>query len=179
MDGIFYKNNILKWLIYKYNGLVQQRRNFIANALELRLSCTNPLNTSCLFSGKLININDTSMNHQQMICTMWWRSLPLMQHHGIQCDEDHVCQCITLEWYTQYDEDYWNVNASCFVNIQNVMRLLECQCITLGWSTQYDEDIWYVNASPWDDIHNVIRITGAPIHHTGMICTMWWGILVC
>ena len=29
-------------LVY-FNGLVQERRNSIANALELRLSCTNPL----------------------------------------------------------------------------------------------------------------------------------------
>ena len=28
---------------YHVNGLVQERRNSIANALELRLSCTNPL----------------------------------------------------------------------------------------------------------------------------------------
>ena len=27
----------------KIDGLVQERRNSIANALELRLSCTNPL----------------------------------------------------------------------------------------------------------------------------------------
>ena len=27
---------------YHFDGLVQERRNFIANALELRLSCTNP-----------------------------------------------------------------------------------------------------------------------------------------
>ena len=26
-----------------FDGLVQERRNSIANALELRLSCTNPL----------------------------------------------------------------------------------------------------------------------------------------
>ena len=28
--------------IYHFDGLVQERRNSIANALELRLSCTNP-----------------------------------------------------------------------------------------------------------------------------------------
>ena len=30
----------LHW--YKIDELVQERRNFIANALELRLSCTSP-----------------------------------------------------------------------------------------------------------------------------------------
>ena len=31
------------WIVLYINGLVQERRNFIANALELRLSCTDPL----------------------------------------------------------------------------------------------------------------------------------------
>ena len=32
-----------KGMVWKYlDGLVQKRRNSIANALELRLSCTNP-----------------------------------------------------------------------------------------------------------------------------------------
>ena len=30
-----------------FNGLVQERHNFITNALELRLSCTNPTHLSC------------------------------------------------------------------------------------------------------------------------------------
>ena len=30
------------WLGTYFNGLVQERRNSIANALELLLSCTNP-----------------------------------------------------------------------------------------------------------------------------------------
>ena len=28
--------------VYKIDGLLQERRNSIANAMELRLSCTNP-----------------------------------------------------------------------------------------------------------------------------------------
>ena len=31
-------------IVYQFDGLVQERRNSIANALELRLSCTNPSN---------------------------------------------------------------------------------------------------------------------------------------
>ena len=37
-----YLGNILVWDGDKINGLVQERRNSIANALELPLSCTNP-----------------------------------------------------------------------------------------------------------------------------------------
>ena len=34
--------NNVKWLFaYHFDGLVQERRNSIANAMELRLSCTN------------------------------------------------------------------------------------------------------------------------------------------
>ena len=170
MDGIFYKNNILKWLIYKYNGLVQERCNFIANALELRLSCTNPLNTSCLFSGKLININDTSMNHQHMICTMWWRSLPLMQHHGIQCGEDH-----------------WYVNASHWDDMHNVMRIIGMSIhlrITgmlmhhAGLIYRMWWGYWNVNASHLDDLHNMMMISAMLMHHHGMIYIMWLGLLV-
>ena len=36
---------------YHFDGLMQERRNSIANALELRLSCTNP---SILFMSLLI-----------------------------------------------------------------------------------------------------------------------------
>ena len=38
-------------LNFNIDGLVQERRNSIANALELRLSCTNP----SIFGGHLIN----------------------------------------------------------------------------------------------------------------------------
>ena len=34
--------HVLLWDLWYINGLVQERRNSIANALELRLSCTNP-----------------------------------------------------------------------------------------------------------------------------------------
>ena len=30
------------WRLWWFDGLVQERRNSIANAMELRLSCTNP-----------------------------------------------------------------------------------------------------------------------------------------
>ena len=38
-----YKVKMVVWLSYPYiDGLVEERCNSIANALELRLSCTNP-----------------------------------------------------------------------------------------------------------------------------------------
>ena len=37
------KNQYLQQTIYHLDGLVQERHNFIANTLELHLSCTNPL----------------------------------------------------------------------------------------------------------------------------------------
>ena len=45
----------LQWKRHETNGLVQDRRNSIANALELRLSCTNPSKWAFAFDkyGKL------------------------------------------------------------------------------------------------------------------------------
>ena len=37
---------------YQIDGLVQERRNSIADALELRLSCTNPSKYSCMDKNK-------------------------------------------------------------------------------------------------------------------------------
>ena len=34
--------SIILQFVFDIDGLVQERHNFIANALELRLSCTNP-----------------------------------------------------------------------------------------------------------------------------------------
>ena len=58
--------------IYRYiDGLVQERRNSIANALELRLSCTNP---SILCSSILLlwrhNEHDNVSNHQPHDCLL-------------------------------------------------------------------------------------------------------------
>ena len=47
------KNNSLWW--DQYDGIVQERRNASANALKIRLSCTNPSNT---FDDKTNNITD-------------------------------------------------------------------------------------------------------------------------
>ena len=43
----------ITYLLWHFEGLVQERRNSIANALELRLSCTNPLiwQQNCLDPG--------------------------------------------------------------------------------------------------------------------------------
>ena len=40
---LFRKNIFRLWKVLQIDGLVQKRRNSIANTLELRLSCTNPL----------------------------------------------------------------------------------------------------------------------------------------
>ena len=40
---------------YEIDGLVQERRNSIANAMELRLSCTNPLKCKHLFTGQAMS----------------------------------------------------------------------------------------------------------------------------
>ena len=45
-------HSIADWFKHKIGGLVQERRNSIANALELCLSCTNP---SKLGNGLLPN----------------------------------------------------------------------------------------------------------------------------
>ena len=40
--GNNHKDYVSQWLGTYFNGLVQERCNSIANALELHLSCTNP-----------------------------------------------------------------------------------------------------------------------------------------
>ena len=40
---------------YEIDGLVQERRNSIANAMELRLSCTNPSKCKHLFTGQAMS----------------------------------------------------------------------------------------------------------------------------
>ena len=40
----FNYHEVYAWYIHQFDGLLQERRNSIANALELRLSCTNPSN---------------------------------------------------------------------------------------------------------------------------------------
>ena len=47
-------NNEKRYILY-IDGLVQERRNSIANALELRLPCTNP---SISFGNKNNLVND-------------------------------------------------------------------------------------------------------------------------
>ena len=55
------------------DGLVQERRNSIANALELRLSCTNPLlYTSCVVYCVLYII--------QLVCK--WSMIPLLMNRS-------------------------------------------------------------------------------------------------
>ena len=41
---------------FRFDGLLQERRNSIANALELRLSCTNPSNFIHILLGDFIGI---------------------------------------------------------------------------------------------------------------------------
>ena len=53
--GHFLSASVCQWPLYQqvcnwlhFNGLVQERRNSIANALELRLSCANPSIYGCI-----------------------------------------------------------------------------------------------------------------------------------
>ena len=46
--------------LYDINGLVQERRNSIANALELRLSCTNPSICSIRYSHFFLAFTETT-----------------------------------------------------------------------------------------------------------------------
>ena len=52
---------------YRFDGLVQQRHNSSANALELRLSCTNP--SVCLLpqQSSLASYDNTLYNHHNII----------------------------------------------------------------------------------------------------------------
>ena len=66
---------------HHFDGLVQERRNSIANALELRLSCTNPL-ILCLIDNKEDTcITSTAHWHEtiaayHMGCYMTWFHQP-------------------------------------------------------------------------------------------------------
>ena len=54
---------------YKFDGLVQERHNSIANALELCVSCTNPSTSNCRNHGKpMIKINQI-LNSQKSLIT--------------------------------------------------------------------------------------------------------------
>ena len=56
--------------VHKFDGLVQERRNSIANALELRLSCTNPTKWPCVpTSGCLFN--DCSLSPLGLHRAVW------------------------------------------------------------------------------------------------------------
>ena len=54
---MFPEINSAQWLIDHIDELVQERRNSIANALELRVSCTNSLNSSTWYTaGPFIHV---------------------------------------------------------------------------------------------------------------------------
>ena len=69
------------------DGLMQERRNSIANALELSLSCTNPLTYKLAQSVELLEIGNTMM--------LWWHRYnvhilvpPSLARFVLSC---HVC----------------------------------------------------------------------------------------
>ena len=57
-------------LNYHFNGLLQERCNSIANALELHLSCTNPLIYTALVQGELRFPTHGQVTHQHPYITL-------------------------------------------------------------------------------------------------------------
>ena len=49
-ESLWLTDQVIMLMPYHIHGLVQERRNSIANALELRLSCTHP--GCCRYLGK-------------------------------------------------------------------------------------------------------------------------------
>ena len=72
----FWKKNTLFTLRLYIDGLVQERRNFIANALELRLFSTNPL--TCGWLSFTWVIRGISTKRHQMI-ESWVQSITKMK----------------------------------------------------------------------------------------------------
>ena len=69
----------LFWLQY-FNGLVQERRNSIANAIELHLYCTNP---SIFPQNSYKKIQKLTFDVWKLICVLFSSLQCYMQHHGI------------------------------------------------------------------------------------------------
>ena len=87
---------MLMWS-YHIDGLMQERRNSIANALELRLSCINPKRAgtelSCFNKVKIIAAD---VQHQQpwyWLCRMG-RSMSYLRK-----DFNHLCHIKVKEWH--------------------------------------------------------------------------------
>ena len=71
----------LYWLLWNkicdFDGLVQERRNSTANALELRLSCTNPSICSLSVHTKLPTHGVCSLNDIIQMKNIVWRPIPV------------------------------------------------------------------------------------------------------
>ena len=86
--------------ILQFDGLVQERRNSIANALELRLSCTNPLNYA--------NASEATLKDMGRYVTHIYPLIPAMcMHHA---------WCINLGPFTKH-----NINNDSTCSMQKEM----------------------------------------------------------
>ena len=74
------------WYWYQINGLVQERRNTIANALELRFSCTVPSSRGPLYKQCLQAVGTCFSNWQVHLLT------------GITLASNFCSRCIYKEW---------------------------------------------------------------------------------
>ena len=88
-----YPSGLLQWLRYlkpffvehkdPLHGLVQERRNSIALAMELCLSCTNPLHLSYI-------VNTMAAVEKCISSAKWWPFCP---------GRDDLIICISLQWH--------------------------------------------------------------------------------
>ena len=111
----------LFYFISNYQGLVQDRRNSIANALELRLSCNNPSIRYRCWSIFMIIINHVfrSQDRGFSILTLVHTIESYVRHQWIIWRQ---CSNRWSEWYLPagYDRN-WPDAAGCF-------RIPKCQC---------------------------------------------------
>ena len=72
------------------DGLMQERRNSIANALELRRSCTNPSTCACVY----------------MLCAMWQiYTLPFSVIDVTMLPNQHIYQASRGQCYIEFLAD--------------------------------------------------------------------------
>ena len=65
-------------LYYEINGLVQERGKSIANALELRISCTN---SSKCYQKVLVQIFFHDMHNNTFGCVIFKKNNPVLVNH--------------------------------------------------------------------------------------------------
>ena len=77
--GLMWNIDKISHFYWHLHGLLQERHNSTANALELRLSCTNPL----IYNWQCHQYNDTNTHHSKIITVKRHDISPLMVEYAV------------------------------------------------------------------------------------------------